>query len=96
MMAAIVAPAGSGKSLVLKALADETRGIYVYCQPNVTVRELLYKIALALGYRADRRRPASRDCPPGSLNSFRGTKRRSISDEAQKPQQGDRCGAGDL
>jgi len=45
LMAAIVAPAGCGKSKVLKVLTEELRAIYVYCDPEITERELLFKLA---------------------------------------------------
>jgi DNA transposition AAA+ family ATPase len=53
LMAAIVAPAGCGKTKVLKALTEELRGVYVYCDPNITERELLYKIACAVDWKRD-------------------------------------------
>jgi hypothetical protein len=54
MMAAIVAPAGSGKTKVLKTLTEEMRGIYVYCEAEMTVRDLYFAIAGSLGWRSPR------------------------------------------
>lgn len=51
MMAAIVCPAGSGKTKVLKALTEEMRGLYVYCEPEMRVRDLYRAIAMSLGWR---------------------------------------------
>jgi DNA transposition AAA+ family ATPase len=50
-MAAIVCPSGAGKTFVLKALAEETRGLYIYCHDGMRTREFLMTIALALGFR---------------------------------------------
>lgn len=51
MIAAIVVPAGAGKTFVLKALAEETRGLYIYCHDGMRPREFLMTIALGLGFR---------------------------------------------
>lgn len=85
MMAAIVAPAGSGKTLILKALVDQMRGVYVYCHENITVRELLLKIATAMGFRLD---AGSRSASKIRLiqwisENLKGTKRPIFLDEAQ-------------
>lgn len=49
-MAAVVVPAGAGKTYVLKALTEELRGVYLYCKP-ATAREFLLSLALALGWK---------------------------------------------
>jgi DNA transposition AAA+ family ATPase len=51
MMAAIVVPSGAGKTMVLKALTDELRAIYIYCHSAMTVGELYMNIALELGWK---------------------------------------------
>lgn len=51
MMAAIVAPAGSGKTKVLKVLAEEQRGVYLYCDADMAAREFLMTLAVTLGLR---------------------------------------------
>ncbi len=51
MMAAIVAPAGSGKTKLLKVLAEQMRGHYFYCDQDVSKRGLLHEIAVELGFR---------------------------------------------
>lgn len=81
LMAAIVAPAGCGKTMVLKVLADEMRAVYIYCDERISERELLYKIAVALGSKAEtaskaRLRQYIVDC-------LAGTKRIIFLDEAQ-------------
>jgi DNA transposition AAA+ family ATPase len=82
VMAAIVAPAGCGKSKVLKTLVDEMRGVYVYCDPDLTERELLYKIAVALGFKREiGTKIAMRQY---IIHSLAGTKRVIFLDEAQQ------------
>ena len=81
LMAAIVAPSGSGKSMVLQALTEEMRGIYISVDPAITARELLRKLAVSLGRKLER---GSR----GLLLSYivgelRGSKRILFFDEAQ-------------
>jgi DNA transposition AAA+ family ATPase len=46
-MAAIVAPSGAGKTLVLKHLADKYRGRYIYCTEHMRSGSLLKAIAIA-------------------------------------------------
>jgi DNA transposition AAA+ family ATPase len=52
MMAAIVAPSGTGKTFVLKVLVAELRGLYVYCHGGMTPRELLNTMAVQLGRKS--------------------------------------------
>jgi DNA transposition AAA+ family ATPase len=54
MMAAIVAPAGSGKTKVLKVLAEELRGVYVYCDSDTSGKDFFYTLAAAIGLRVGR------------------------------------------
>jgi DNA transposition AAA+ family ATPase len=82
-MAAVIMPAGSGKTMVLKALQDETRGAYVYCDEDLTPRSFLVAVAKAVDSRTG-----------GSLTSagvkdliierMRGTNRPLILDEAHR------------
>lgn len=82
LMAAIVAPAGCGKSLVLKVLAEEMRAAYIYCDPDITERELLFKIALSLGFKATYgTRSGLRQF---IVDSIAGTRRAIFLDEAQQ------------
>jgi len=50
MMAAIVVPAGAGKTKVLKAMAEELRGLYIYCVSGMSERDLFRAIAEPLGW----------------------------------------------
>jgi DNA transposition AAA+ family ATPase len=49
MMAAIVVPAGAGKTKVLQILNEQMRGIYIYCDEQLRAGELLRLIARSLG-----------------------------------------------
>jgi len=53
MMAALVVPAGAGKTKVLKILTEEMRGLYVYCEQGMSSRDLFQAIAEQLGYRQE-------------------------------------------
>ena len=46
-MAAIVAPSGSGKTMVLEVLAEKHKGRLVYCSEDLSSRTLLIKVAKA-------------------------------------------------
>jgi DNA transposition AAA+ family ATPase len=50
MMAAITVPAGAGKTLVLKALADQMNGVYVYLREGMSPRDIYKALALSLGW----------------------------------------------
>jgi hypothetical protein len=89
MMAAIVAPAGSGKTMMLKFLTASMRGIYIYCESGMTARDLYLSLAIALGWQKS---GGSR----GELLNFivknlTGTRRIIFMDEAH--QLGHRIGA---
>jgi len=49
-MAVIVAPSGTGKTLVLTTIAEEMRALYVCCSDQMNVRSLYLKIARMLGW----------------------------------------------
>lgn len=51
VMAAIVAPAGVGKTFVAQAVADEMRGLYLAVDDSTTPRALLRRLASMLGKR---------------------------------------------
>lgn len=82
MMAAIVAPAGSGKTLVLKALADEMRGVYLYCDADHTTKDFLESLAAALGRKAQSGTTAK--VKQFVIESLRGTRRIIFLDEAHQ------------
>ena len=48
-MAAIVSPSGSGKDMVIAALADELDGIVIYCDASTTATRLVQAIATDIG-----------------------------------------------
>lgn len=83
MMAAIVSPAGTGKTKVLKAISDEMRGLYVYCTEALTEREFLAELWTKL---------TNKKTPPGTkaatlravVACLAGTKRIILLDEAQQ------------
>jgi DNA transposition AAA+ family ATPase len=50
MMAAITAPAGSGKTTMLKYLTKSMRGVYIYCEGGMTAKDLYLSLASALGW----------------------------------------------
>jgi DNA transposition AAA+ family ATPase len=52
MMAAIVAPSGSGKTFVLKSLEEELNGLYIRCDDTFTPSQLLRQIARSMGAKA--------------------------------------------
>lgn len=81
-MAAVVVPSGAGKTYVLKALAEEMRGVYLYCTPS-TPREFLHNLALALGRRgAENARKAA--LYRWVVEQLRDTKRIILLDEAHQ------------
>lgn len=50
-MAAIVSPSGSGKDVVIAALAEELNGVVVYCDMSMTPTRLIQAIAEAIKLR---------------------------------------------
>lgn len=54
-MLACVSPAGSGKSLVIQALAEEFQGYTVYCDETLSPKMLLLRIARACRCESDKR-----------------------------------------
>ncbi|MEM6258001.1 MAG: AAA family ATPase [Planctomycetota bacterium] len=59
-MAVIVSPAGSGKDMVIAALADEFDGFVVYCDTTLTPKQLLVRIARQTGVKGT-------NCPAAEL-----------------------------
>lgn len=59
-MAAIVAPSGSGKGMVIRFLTDELNGYVINCDRKMTGTQLLHRIAVACGV-------TNRRCPAGEL-----------------------------
>ncbi|MEM6503927.1 MAG: ATP-binding protein [Planctomycetota bacterium] len=52
-MAAIVAPAGCGKSMVAKVLAEDLNGFYMYADEDVTVKSFLERLVKLTGAQVD-------------------------------------------
>ncbi len=44
-MAVIVAPSGTGKTMVLRVLAETTSGVYIYCHTHMSARKFLSELA---------------------------------------------------
>lgn len=80
-MAAIVVPAGAGKTMVLKTLTQEMRGVYVYCDENITARDLYRAIAQAVGW--DNRNGTRGELLRFIVEKLTGTGRILFIDEAQ-------------
>ena len=79
-MAVIVAPAGTGKTKVLKIVAEETRGVYVSCSEKMRLHGLYLALARALGWgRSDTSSHALEQFVVEQLN---GTGRMILIDEA--------------
>ena len=81
MMAAIVAPSGSGKTKVLKILSEKMRGVYLYIAANTTESAFMEELAAGLGYdKSDHRKGVLRRFIVGQLSK---TKQIVFLDEAQ-------------
>jgi len=50
-MAAIVAPSGAGKDMVIETLAEELNGAVIYCDTQTTATRLVNRIAEAVGVK---------------------------------------------
>ena len=70
-------PAGSGKTMVLEAMASKLNGVYVYCDPTLTARELLARIT---GGARHQHNTAQR--LQAAVSMFRSTDRPIFLDEA--------------
>jgi len=81
-MAAIVCPAGAGKTTVLKVIVAEHGGIYISCTRGMTPRAIYREIAEALGYRKSS--GTCGDLLAFILSALRGTKRLVVLDEAHQ------------
>ncbi len=85
-MAAIVVPAGAGKTMVMKVLTEELSGGYVYCDETLTPKEFLQETARAVGLRPSSRTMAQ--IKREVIDKLKGTNRPLLLDEAHrlKPQ----------
>jgi hypothetical protein len=80
-MAAIVVPAGAGKTMVAKALVAELRGLYVYADEHITAGSLYLAIAAELGW--DAARGSLGQLLQFIIKKLTGTRRIIFIDEAQ-------------
>lgn len=83
LMAAIVAPAGAGKTKVLKTLAEEMRGTYLYCDADAKGIWFLTALAEAVGIRR-RWAWAKAAVKAEIIKELRGTRRVIFLDEAHQ------------
>lgn len=81
-MAAIVAPAGIGKTMLAQTLADQMRGIYIRCDEGMRPRSFFRKLAGELGHRA--RLGTLDELMQYCVNAMAGTNRILFLDEAQQ------------
>lgn len=81
-MAAIVVPAGAGKTYVLKVLSEELRGLYIYCHDRMSPRDMLRAIAVALGRRGGSGTTA--ELHAWIVETLKGTRRIIFLDEAHR------------
>jgi len=79
-MAVMVAPAGTGKTKVLKMVAEETRGVYVCCSEKMRLQGLYLALARALGWgKSD---TSSHQLEQFVVEQLNGTGRMVLIDEA--------------
>jgi DNA transposition AAA+ family ATPase len=79
-IAAIVAPAGCGKSMVLQIMAEQMGGAYIYCTAMLTPRTLLTALARSLGL--GKGSAAAATLLADICDKLRGTARPILCDEA--------------
>jgi len=81
-MAALVAPAGSGKTMVLELCAEERSGFYLYCDETMTPKAMLVELCRTLGitnYSVTRSRMIQY-----IVDKLKGTSRPIVMDEAHR------------
>lgn len=84
-MAAIVAPSGSGKTMVLRVLADKYRGRYIYCTEDLSAKTFLVTLADAVDATVPVYRNRNRyELLKAIVERLRGTNRPIILDEAHR------------
>jgi len=82
-MAAIVAPSGIGKTMLLQVLADRTRGRYLYADETATPRQFLANVAQAVEARGVTQAPQGR-LMRAVVDKLKGTNRPLFIDEAHR------------
>ena len=84
-MAAMVLPAGSGKTMVLETKAGEMAGFYIYADEDDTAAKFLAKLARAVGVDPDKpRRRTAADIKQAIVDKLRGSGRPVFIDEAHR------------
>lgn len=78
-MIAIVAPAGSGKSMVFEQCAQDSNGVYIYCDEDMTPKTLLEAIAKAIKVPTQK---TIADLKTAVVEKLRGSSRTLFFDEA--------------
>jgi DNA transposition AAA+ family ATPase len=80
-MAAIVAPSGAGKTMVLKVLCEKWRGRYIYCSEDLSPRSFLAAVAKAVDVGCG---GVKADLLERIIEKLRGTARPLFLDEAHQ------------
>lgn len=83
-MAAIVAPSGCGKTMLLEIFAEKFRGTYLYCTEDLTPAQFLRQMSKALGLSTGRGRQTRHDMLTDIAEKLRGTNRPIFLDEAHR------------
>lgn len=82
MMAAIVAPAGSGKTKLMELLAEDMNGLYIYCDGRMTATNMDQKLAIAAGAIAPATSRGAAKFREATITKLKGTERPIFIDEA--------------
>ena len=82
-MLAVVAPSGSGKTMIMELLAEELRGPYIYCDEDFTPRTFLVELARAVGAPMKGSRSAAQ-LKQSIVAKLKGTRRHVFLDEAHR------------
>jgi DNA transposition AAA+ family ATPase len=80
----IVVPAGAGKTKVLTFLAEQMRGVYLYCNEALTPREFLRSLCEKLGCKPSMNLRNKAEMLRWIIKTLTGTKRMILLDEAHQ------------
>jgi len=83
LMAVIVMPSGAGKTMVLKLLAEQTNGVYLYVDEFMRPRAFLQLLAKAIGLHRSTALSAS-ELMHAIIERLKGTRRALYIDEAHR------------
>lgn len=81
-MAAIVAPAGSGKTKVVQLTAEDQDGVYIYCDEDLTPSALYHQLALAVKVNTTLVSRGAAALKRAIVDKLKGTNRPIFLDEA--------------